>query len=56
MTNVRIEEVGDINSHFPYLEVFLQEKVNPIMEIGITDNRSLYFKHYELDEGYSLSV
>lgn len=46
MKNIRIEYVGDINSDYPYLEVFLNESVNPFLDIGITKEKTLYFKLY----------
>jgi hypothetical protein len=46
MKNIRIEEVGDINFDFPYLEVFFQNGTNPFLEIGITEQKELSFKYY----------
>ncbi|WP_343664793.1 hypothetical protein [Chryseobacterium mucoviscidosis] len=44
-SNIKIEEVGDINSDYPYLEVFYGEDITPFLEISI-DNRNLFFKIY----------
>lgn len=44
--NIRIEEVGDINYDYPYLEVFYHEATTPFMEIGINGNKQLAFKFY----------
>ncbi|MGD1318735.1 hypothetical protein [Chryseobacterium sp. 2R14A] len=44
-SNIKIEEVGDINSDYPYLEVFYGEDIAPFLEISI-DNRRLCFKIY----------
>lgn len=44
-SNIKIEEVGDINSDYPYLEVFYAGDIAPFLEISI-DNRKLSFKIY----------
>jgi hypothetical protein len=46
MINARIEEVGDINSNYPYLEVFLHGDKSPFLEISISDAKELSFKFY----------
>jgi len=46
MKNIRIEEVGDINADYPYLEVFLKDNTIPFLEISISINKKLYFKFY----------
>ncbi len=46
MINIRIEEVGDINFDYPYLEIFLNDNKSPILEIGISDEKQLVFKFY----------
>jgi hypothetical protein len=43
--NIKIEEAGDINSDYPYLEVFYGEDIAPFLEISI-DNKTLSFKIY----------
>ena len=46
MINIRIEEVGDINFDYPYLEVFLKENNKPFLEIGVSEEKQLNFKFY----------
>lgn len=46
MKNIRIEEVGDVNSHYSYLEVFFLKETTPFLEVGITEQRELSFKYY----------
>jgi len=46
MKNIRIEEVGDINSDYPYLEVFLKENMSPFLEVSISDDKELFLKFY----------
>jgi hypothetical protein len=46
MKNIRIEEVGDINSLYPYLEVFFLKETSPFLEVGITEQKELSFKYY----------
>ena len=46
MKNIRIEEVGDINSDYPYLEVFLKNSTHPFLEIAISEGKELSFKFY----------
>lgn len=46
MKNIRIEEVGDINFDFPYLQVFSQGAINPFLEIGISEEKKVFFKFY----------
>lgn len=46
MEKIRIEEVGDINSDYPYLEVFFKDHTNPFLEIAISHNKELSFKFY----------
>lgn len=46
MMNIRIEEVGDINFDYSYLEIFLNDSKSPILEIGISDEKQLVFKFY----------
>lgn len=46
MINIRIEEVGDINFDYPYLEVFLKEDNKPFLEIGVSEQKQLNFKFY----------
>jgi len=55
MKNIRIEEVGDINFDFPYLEVFSKNDSTPFLEIAISNNKTLSFKIYSLKESILLS-
>ncbi len=48
--SVRVEFVGDINTEYPYLEVFLNEGVGPFIEIGVSPSKELYFKYWATDE------
>jgi hypothetical protein len=56
MENIRIEEVGDINSDFPYLEVFLKEDTTPFLEIAISEDKELFFKIYASKTDVQLEV
>ena len=56
MKNIRIEEVGDINSDYPYLEVFLKESTSPFSEIAISDDKELSFKFYATKTDVQLDV
>lgn len=56
MKNIRIEEVGDINSDFPYLEVFLKESTSPFLEIAISDNKELSFKVYASNKDIQIEI
>lgn len=56
MKNIKIEEVGDINSDYPYLEVFLKNNTSPFLEIAISDNKELVFKFYASKIDVQLSV
>ncbi|AZB24807.1 hypothetical protein EG339_09470 [Chryseobacterium bernardetii] len=47
--DIRIEEVGDINSEYPYLEVFFNDNKSPFLEIAIY-NRELSFKIYNVEK------
>ncbi len=44
MKNIRIEEVGDINSEYPYLEIFLKDDSMPFLEVSISLKKELSFK------------
>lgn len=52
--NIRVEEVGDINSDYPYLEFFFKKKLSPFMEVAIF-NRELTFKLYSTNNDISLN-
>jgi len=46
MKNIRIEEVGDINSEYPYLEIFLKEDSTPFLEVSVSLKKELSFKFF----------
>lgn len=56
MKDIRIEEVGDINFEYPYLEVFLKDSVSPFLEVGISVDRELFFKFYPSKDDVSLQL
>lgn len=56
MRNIRIEEVGDINVIYPYLEVFLDNETSPFLDIGINDDREITFKYYASQRDVTLGV
>ena len=53
--SIRIDNVGDINSTYNYLEVFHEAAIDPFLEISITDDKELCFKFYPLAEGFTLT-
>jgi hypothetical protein len=56
MKNIKIEEVGDINSSYPYMEVFSQENPNPFLEVSVSSNKELQFKFYASKSDFNLDV
>ena len=56
MKNIRIEEVGDINFDFSYLEVFFNDSKTPFLEIGISGKKQLLFKFYASKADVSINV
>jgi hypothetical protein len=56
MKNLRIENVGDINSEYNYLEIFLGDTTSPFLEISISENRQLVFKFYTSNTDILLDV
>lgn len=46
MENIRIEEVGDINTEYPYLEIYLKDDLAPFLEVSISLEKELSFKFY----------
>lgn len=56
MENIRIEEVGDINSDYPYLEVFFKDGTSPFLEVAISDNKELSFKFYISSKNIEIAV
>jgi hypothetical protein len=45
-TNIKIEFVGDINTDYPYLQVFVKDNTNSILDIEITKDKELSFIFY----------
>nr|WP_297169231.1 hypothetical protein [uncultured Dysgonomonas sp.] len=56
MKNIRIEEVGDINFDLPYLQVFSQGAIDPFLEIGISEEKKVFFKFYPTFIGILLDI
>jgi hypothetical protein len=56
MKNIRIEEVGDINADYPYLEVFLKDSTSPFLEVAISDDKELSFKFYTSSKDVEIGV
>ena len=50
------EKVGDINSLYPYICVYVGGASNPFMEIGITEEKQLAFTFYANDKNVALTV
>ncbi len=46
MRNIRIEKVSDINTEYPYLEIFLKDDLTPFLEVSISLKKELSFKFY----------
>ncbi|WP_288438505.1 hypothetical protein [uncultured Chryseobacterium sp.] len=53
---IKIEEFGDINSDYPYLEVFLKDSINPFLEVAISENKELSFKIYSSTIDIQLNI
>ena len=53
-SNIKIEEVGDINSDYPYLEVFFNDESSPFLEVSIC-NEELSFKIYPIKKDIILT-
>ena len=56
MKNIRIEEIGDIHSEFPYLEVFFKNCITPFLEIGISEEKEVSFKFYPSKTDFHLTI
>ncbi|WP_142685407.1 hypothetical protein [Chitinophaga polysaccharea] len=56
MKNIRVEKVGDINSEYPYLEIFLKNSDTPFLEVSISAKKELSFKFYASQADVSLEV
>ncbi|WP_206128809.1 hypothetical protein [Burkholderia sp. Ac-20379] len=50
------EKVGDINSQYPYICVYLDGESNPFMEISITNEKRLALNFYVSDRSVALSI
>jgi hypothetical protein len=51
------EKVGDVNSTYPYLCVYLSaDKLNPFMEISVNDLEELQFVIYAFPKNVSLTA
>lgn len=55
--NLIFEKVGDINSTYPYLCVYDNEdRINPFMEIAVTDEKQLQYTIYAGTRNISLTA
>ncbi|MCL2459658.1 MAG: hypothetical protein FWF12_12465 [Betaproteobacteria bacterium] len=51
------EKVGDINATYPYLCVYDEhDRLNPFMEIGVTDDKQLQYTIYACTRNVVLNV
>jgi hypothetical protein len=56
MSQLIFEKVGDINSTYPYLCVYVSDdKTNPFMEISVNDNKELQFTIYAFPKNVTLA-
>ena len=56
MSQLIFEQVGDINSTYPYLCVYVSsDKTNPFMEISVNDNKELQFTIYAFSKNVTLA-
>ncbi|WP_147476963.1 hypothetical protein [Vandammella animalimorsus] len=56
MSNLRFEKVGDVDSEYPYLCVYLKDdEINPFMEISINDAGVPGFVFYKNKKDVMLS-
>jgi len=56
MKIIRIEEVGDINFDYPYLEIFFNESKTPFLEVSISEEEQLVFKFYSSKKDIILNI
>lgn len=56
MSELVFEKVGDINSTYPYLCVYLQGEREPFMEIAVTDLQELELTIYSRDHSVVLQA
>jgi hypothetical protein len=54
--NIRIEEVGDINYEYPYLEVFYKDSNLPFLEVSVSKNKDLVLKLYPSQKNLFMSI
>jgi hypothetical protein len=54
--NLIFEKVGDINSLYPYICVYMIGEKNPFMEISVTDEKKLALTFYANEKDVSLSA
>jgi hypothetical protein len=50
------EKVGDINSVYPYICVYVEGESNPFMEIAVSEEKQLAFTFYANNQNIVLSV
>ena len=56
-TKLIFEKVGDINATYPYLCVYDEhDRLNPFMEISITDDKQLQYTLYANTRNIALGV
>lgn len=55
-TNIKIEFVGDINSEYPYLEVFFKDSKEPFLDIGVAKDKELSFTFYASKTDVPLTI
>ncbi|HBZ66349.1 MAG TPA: hypothetical protein DEO70_05875 [Bacteroidales bacterium] len=56
MKNIKIEEVGDINFDYPYLEIFSKNDKIPFLEISISERKELSLKFYASKTDIQLNI
>lgn len=57
MKKLQFERIGDVNSDFPYLLVYVTGIADAFMEIGINEEKSINFVIYpNLQRNYSLNI
>lgn len=57
MSQLIFEKVGDVNSTYPYLCVYVNDdKTNPFMEISVNDAKELQFTIYAFPKNVTLAL
>jgi hypothetical protein len=56
MKELFFEKVGDINSIYPYLCVYIQGESSPFMEIAVNDAKALELSVYSNERNVVLAV